>query len=1444
MNIEFRKIQENEDDYTKAHIAYMTMYNNSMYKGGRGRLQKKSFAGNPIQIDNSNMFSLFTHKNNNINFSDYFVSTKADGLRFMLLIANKSFFFIDSQTNFWKFTNKNILPDLPNYLSIGDTLIDGELLFWGTIKHYKDNDGNIVEYKINKRSNQEPFVAFLAFDILYGPINPDFSNEIKKGKNVEDIIPQHIFELGNNGSMVGPKSNWLDDERTERWPTTRRRFVLESMLLNQYSPLWKFLHEPNENHLIKTTVDSNTNIPSSNLERSSSGYFYIFISPFEDMKNLFNNHKYNIYDFMKYNLINSINNQFFSSFNNIQKKYFNLPKLPRNFDHNTGRGYSSDGLIFTPAFGGYIIGSWNFCNNKQFKWKPLKDLTIDFRLKKDNNIYYAYVQSNNNLIKFTYNNKNIIILNDDNLNTNKIYECKYISDNDDDNYIFEIIKERSDKNYPNSIKTAISNMKALFFDSNKDIINVIYDIVNNTNNINIKSILNDEKNIYKCIYNTKPLLLFEDNKEDILKLINTKKIKQNLELELQISFKETKHSIINCLLKTLLGGTYKPVSIVRGYSNDKKYGNIRTSYALIGNQLIREETIKAKDNKKNILINIPELNYELKFKLNDESEVYTGRENFNGDDNDWDNLNPEEKLKYKSKHDQMIYNSINKFEYQNRYNILNLSYFWKIDLIEYVQAKNYHEAKEYWENIHLFHPGISKGVRIDIEYQPASELIDIMKWNNKLTLFELIGIDNYKIINNLIINNIVSNKNNIEYIKYMLYDDYNLDPNNIIEKSVIDKINKLKKEQIINIIGNDNYIKLNKYLNLTLYDYMERTYEYLKNQNYDNYKNLTNIVISTFFKMITSNIKELEELEELNNYENKVILDFLKKININNITHVMREYNLKHGYFENKNDKENVVYIYFKNLIDNPELKSNIINNNNNIHEDNYKIIDDILLMLKQEKNKKEIINTLLKSDENYQKLLKNNIEHIINEKIENYHKMIDLINKEKSNIKELYVENLKSNNDFSGIFQLDKSKLEEISDLYVGVSGDNLKETIDKFNTLKNKYILNLIGDEEKIKKIVNIINSNIINYIINDEITVKNIIGDDNYNNIKKFIEIYQLEQSEREVKFKELFGEEAYKIYSDDKEYMKKGIEIIENNLNNIDSEIILEDLSKVIMNIINSINIDDGNKKYSNKQESLWKRERDFHNLGIKKWLIEFAANNIKQKGGDKINLLDVSVGRGGDIQKWYYAGIKNVLGIDPDGVSIKEAQERYNNLLKNGKLKNVNYIFENKEIIKSDFNKKFDIISCQFSLHYLVPDFDIFIPKISKLLNIGGYFIGTAIDQNKLKNGPQEEEGIYSIELLDDDSYIIKRNDNENSGIYFDIDASKNKEYYINIDDFIRKCEDNNLKLIRKDDFSDIYEKWIINEEKDYINKNKEFETMKSYEKRMSFMNITFIFEKI
>lgn len=202
----------------------------------------------------------------------------------------------------------------------------------------------------------------------------------------------------------------------------------------------------------------------------------------------------------------------------------------------------------------------------------------------------------------------------------------------------------------------------------------------------------------------------------------------------------------------------------------------------------------------------------------------------------------------------------------------------------------------------------------------------------------------------------------------------------------------------------------------------------------------------------------------------------------------------------------------------------------------------------------------------------------------------------------------------------------------------------------------------------------------------------------------------------------------------------------------------------------------NDVYYNKdnQPSKTQNLREFHNKYIKSMLIDSVSEEGK-------TLVDLAVGKGGDLQKWTKNKLRFVLGIDISKDNIHNPKDgacaRYLNIKKErNHLMDALFVYgdtsqliSNGDFAKDDkqeeeisrfvveqvmgigtpktthggyiaklFNiaPQFDICSIQFAIHYMFKDkFSIhnFIKNVSDLVQVGGYFIGTCYDGEVLFN---------------------------------------------------------------------------------------------------------------
>jgi mRNA (guanine-N7-)-methyltransferase len=252
-------------------------------------------------------------------------------------------------------------------------------------------------------------------------------------------------------------------------------------------------------------------------------------------------------------------------------------------------------------------------------------------------------------------------------------------------------------------------------------------------------------------------------------------------------------------------------------------------------------------------------------------------------------------------------------------------------------------------------------------------------------------------------------------------------------------------------------------------------------------------------------------------------------------------------------------------------------------------------------------------------------------------------------------------------------------------------------------------------------------------------------------------------------------------------------------------------------------------------------RKFHNW-IKQQLI-FESKRITN--GSK--LLDVAVGRGGDIFKWSKARFKYVTGFDSDAKSIYEKNDF------DGAIKRFNSVKSEMNMPKcyfwhmsatdpfilnllngKDYNTMYDVVSCQFSFHYFVEDINVVLNMISKKLKSKGIFIGTATDgdliKQNLKNTPAIIKSAINLKYISEDMYEFSLNSEKTSReTYFEY-RGVSREYYLSKAFLIDKCKEFNMYPVRILSFHE----W---------NRNYTGMQMSTEEMACSFLNFSFVFQK-
>jgi hypothetical protein len=234
--------------------------------------------------------------------------------------------------------------------------------------------------------------------------------------------------------------------------------------------------------------------------------------------------------------------------------------------------------------------------------------------------------------------------------------------------------------------------------------------------------------------------------------------------------------------------------------------------------------------------------------------------------------------------------------------------------------------------------------------------------------------------------------------------------------------------------------------------------------------------------------------------------------------------------------------------------------------------------------------------------------------------------------------------------------------------------------------------------------------------------------------------------------------------------------------------------------------------SRKGRRQFRALRDFHNQVIKRRLILAVA---RPRG----TLIDLAVGKAGDLPKWIDAQLSFVYGIDISGDNIHNPMDgacmRYLEAASGRKrvpecmfvqgssaldiptgaafgapqAKKINAAILGKIGKKTDITRElgagvaaahnkgrggFDIVSCQFATHYFFENYETlstFLDNVQALCKPGGYFIGTCYDGQRVFDALRGKEPGDGISLQDQGDVLVSITKEYESDVFAANDTS-------------------------------------------------------------------------
>lgn len=248
-------------------------------------------------------------------------------------------------------------------------------------------------------------------------------------------------------------------------------------------------------------------------------------------------------------------------------------------------------------------------------------------------------------------------------------------------------------------------------------------------------------------------------------------------------------------------------------------------------------------------------------------------------------------------------------------------------------------------------------------------------------------------------------------------------------------------------------------------------------------------------------------------------------------------------------------------------------------------------------------------------------------------------------------------------------------------------------------------------------------------------------------------------------------------------------------------------------------------------------RLFHNR-IKCDLIRKATSRL-----DYVKLLDVGVGRGGDMFKWDQCGVDHAIGYDPEPCYVEEANRRFSHSNLVGKRE---YTFVCCDAIENLglSDESVNVVSCQFAIHYFFVSEDIlenYLHHVSRVLCDDGLFIGTFMDGDVIMDHTNNGTTPYTngammmyvpteVDSAREDSFAKPLKVHLIGTLYFGDNAVSN-EFVVFKDTLREYCEKVGLELLEYKLFQAYHQEY-----RNDFNMNTDYT-------KCSYMYSTFMFKK-
>lgn len=211
--------------------------------------------------------------------------------------------------------------------------------------------------------------------------------------------------------------------------------------------------------------------------------------------------------------------------------------------------------------------------------------------------------------------------------------------------------------------------------------------------------------------------------------------------------------------------------------------------------------------------------------------------------------------------------------------------------------------------------------------------------------------------------------------------------------------------------------------------------------------------------------------------------------------------------------------------------------------------------------------------------------------------------------------------------------------------------------------------------------------------------------------------------------------------------------------------------------------------------------------------------IQNFGRRKSVVLDIGIGKGGDLQKWLKQGISGLIGIDIASVSVDQARDRYEHLRYKPFWADfcVGDAFSRsiEDIVHPDAFPV-DIVSSQFAMHYAFSSEERarkLLDNVSRALNPDGVFIGTIPNSDviaeRIQKLPEGERkfgnSCYTVEFPGNPPTDFRPPFGHEYFFYLEDAVGNVPEYVVPFEAFRGIAQEYRLELVYKKPFLEMFD---------------------------------------